>query len=42
VLDGIHGAALRRGDGGFDTAAAEREAAEAGLDPVATVPRFAW
>jgi HAD superfamily hydrolase (TIGR01459 family) len=42
VLDGVHGTALRRGDGGFDMAAAEREAAEAGLDPVATIPRFAW
>ncbi len=27
---------------GFDTAAAETEATEAGLDPVATIPRFAW
>jgi len=42
VLDGIHGATLRQADGGFDTAAAEAEAAEAGLDPVATIPRFAW
>ena len=42
VLDGIHGAALRRPDGGFDTAAAEREAAAAGLAPIATVPRFVW
>jgi HAD superfamily hydrolase (TIGR01459 family) len=42
VLDGIHGASLRRPDGGFDTAAAEREAGEAGLAPVATLPRFEW
>ena len=42
VLDGIHGAGLRRVDGGFDTAAAEHEAHAAGLAPVATLPRFAW
>ncbi len=42
VLDGIHGAGLRRSDGGFDTAAAEAEATDAGLDPVATIPRFVW
>jgi len=42
VLDGIHGASLRNDQGGFDTAAAEQEAAEAGLAPVATLPRFAW
>jgi HAD superfamily hydrolase (TIGR01459 family) len=42
VLDGIHGAALRTQDGGFDTTAAEAEATEAGLDPVATIPRFLW
>ena len=42
VLDGIHGASLRRPDGGFDTGAAEREAVEAGLAPVATLPRFVW
>jgi HAD superfamily hydrolase (TIGR01459 family) len=42
VLDGIHGAALRTADGGFDTAAAEAEAIEAGLEPVATIPRFVW
>ena len=42
VLDGIHGASLRRRDGGFDTEAAEREAADAGLAPVATLPRFVW
>jgi HAD superfamily hydrolase (TIGR01459 family) len=42
VLDGVHGAALRGGDGAFDLAAAEVEAREAGLDPVATIPRFVW
>ncbi|HTW73132.1 MAG TPA: TIGR01459 family HAD-type hydrolase [Acetobacteraceae bacterium] len=42
VLDGIHGASLRRPDGAFDTAAAEREAAEADLAPIATLPRFCW
>jgi HAD superfamily hydrolase (TIGR01459 family) len=41
VLDGLHGAALRTADG-FDLAAAERQATEAGLDPIATIPRFAW
>ena len=42
VLDGIHGASLRRPGGGFDTAAAAREAGEAGLAPIATLPRFEW
>ena len=42
VLSGIHGAALRGGDGEFDLAVAEVEAREAGLDPVATIPRFVW
>lgn len=42
VLDGVHGAALRQSDGAFDTAAAEQEAREAGLAPIATLPRFAW
>jgi HAD superfamily hydrolase (TIGR01459 family) len=42
VLDGIHGAALRRPDGSFDTASAEAEAQAAGLTPIATLPRFAW
>jgi ribonucleotide monophosphatase NagD (HAD superfamily) len=42
VLDGVHGAALRRSDGAFDIVAVEREATEAGLAPVATVPRFGW
>jgi HAD superfamily hydrolase (TIGR01459 family) len=42
VLDGIHGAALRSSDGMFDLAKAERHAREAGLAPVATLPRFVW
>jgi HAD superfamily hydrolase (TIGR01459 family) len=42
VLDGIHGESLRTPDGGFDTARAEAQAREAGLAPVATIPRFAW
>lgn len=42
VLDGIHGAALRNDDGGFDHARAEALAREAGLSPVATLPRFVW
>lgn len=42
VLDGIHGAELRREGGGFDPLKAERAAAAAGVHPVATVPRFAW
>jgi HAD superfamily hydrolase (TIGR01459 family) len=42
VLDGIHGAALRKSDGTFDTAKAEVAAQEAGVMPAATVPRFIW
>ncbi len=42
VLDGIHGAELRDGSGGFDTARAEREAAALKLAPIATIPRFSW
>jgi HAD superfamily hydrolase (TIGR01459 family) len=42
VLDGIHGAALSDGAGGFDTARAEDAARAEGLAPVATVPRFVW
>jgi HAD superfamily hydrolase (TIGR01459 family) len=42
VLDGIHGAALRNSDGTFDTARAEAAAREAGVRPIATVPRFTW
>ncbi len=42
VLSGIHGAALDDGAGGFDRAKADAHAREAGLTPVATIPRFAW
>jgi len=42
VLDGIHGAELRDGANGFDTVRAEHLAQEAGLAPVATIPRFVW
>jgi HAD superfamily hydrolase (TIGR01459 family) len=42
VLDGIHGAELSNGPGTFDTACAERAALAAGVNPVATVPRFVW
>ncbi len=42
VLDGIHGEALGDGKGGFDRAKAEAAAREAGLSPVATLPRFVW
>jgi HAD superfamily hydrolase (TIGR01459 family) len=41
VLDGLHGAGLAQPDG-FDTGKAEREARDAGLAPIATIPRFAW
>jgi HAD superfamily hydrolase (TIGR01459 family) len=42
VLDGVHGAALRAVDGTFDTDKAEAVAREAGVKPVATLPRFVW
>jgi HAD superfamily hydrolase (TIGR01459 family) len=42
VLDGIHGATLGDGNGGFDRAKAEIAAADAGLAPVAAIQRFAW
>lgn len=42
VLSGIHGAALADGAGGFDTAKADAAAREAGLAPVAAIPRFCW
>ena len=42
VLDGIHGAALSDGAGGFDRARVDAAAHGAGLAPVACVPRFAW
>jgi HAD superfamily hydrolase (TIGR01459 family) len=42
VLSGIHGRDLSDGAGGFDTERAESAARVAGVDPVVTVPRFAW
>jgi HAD superfamily hydrolase (TIGR01459 family) len=42
VLDGIHGATLSDGAGGFDPAKTDAAAAEAGLSPVASLPRFVW
>jgi HAD superfamily hydrolase (TIGR01459 family) len=42
VLDGIHGAELSDGRGGFDPAKTEAAAGDAGLAPVATLPRFVW
>jgi HAD superfamily hydrolase (TIGR01459 family) len=42
VLDGIHGADLRRPDGSFDAARAEAAARAAGIVPLATLSRFAW
>lgn len=42
VLDGIHGEALSDGVGGFDPAKTDAAAAEAGLTPVASLPRFVW
>ena len=42
VLDGIHGASLSDGAGGFDPARTEAAAREAGVAPVATLPRFCW
>ncbi len=42
VLDGIHGAALSDGAGGFDPAKTDAVADEAGLAPVASLPRFVW
>jgi HAD superfamily hydrolase (TIGR01459 family) len=42
VLDGIHGAGLKSADGTFDTAVAEVAARQAGVMPIATLPRFVW
>jgi len=42
VLDGVHGAALRDASGGFDTGQAGVMACDAGVRPVATIPRFQW
>ncbi len=42
VLDGIHGTELKQPGGAFDTVKAEAAARAAGVDPVATLPRFVW
>jgi HAD superfamily hydrolase (TIGR01459 family) len=42
VLDGVHGAEFRSASGAFDIARAEAAAREAGVRPIATVPRFVW
>ncbi|HEY4044697.1 MAG TPA: TIGR01459 family HAD-type hydrolase [Rhodopila sp.] len=42
VLDGIHAGNLLAADGTFDTAKAEAAAREAGVAPIATLPRFVW
>ncbi len=42
VLDGIHGRDLSDGAGGFDPAKTEAAARDAGLAPVASLPRFVW
>ena len=42
VLSGIHGEALVDGSGRYDLAKAEVLASEAGVEPIATIPRFAW
>ena len=42
VLDGIHGASLSDGAGGFDPVKTEAAAQAAGVAPVATLPRFCW
>jgi len=42
VLDGVHGAALRDASGGFNSGQADAMARDAGVRPVATIPRFQW
>jgi HAD superfamily hydrolase (TIGR01459 family) len=42
VLDGVHGTALRDASDVFDTGQAEAMARDAGVRPVATIPRFQW
>ena len=42
VLDGIHGASLSDGAGGFDRDKTEAAATAANLYPVASLPRFVW
>lgn len=42
VLGGIHGEALIDGSGRYDLTRAEQVAAEEGVAPIATIPRFSW
>ena len=42
VLGGVHAEALSAGGARYDLARAEAMAREAGLAPVATIPRFVW
>jgi ribonucleotide monophosphatase NagD (HAD superfamily) len=42
VLDGLHGAELRRADGSYDPGQVEEAARAAGTTPVAAMMRFAW
>jgi HAD superfamily hydrolase (TIGR01459 family) len=42
VLDGLHGAELRRADGSYDLADVTAAARAVGLAPVAAMARFAW
>jgi HAD superfamily hydrolase (TIGR01459 family) len=42
VLGGVHGDALLDRSGRYDLTSAEQLAAEAGLAPTATIPRFVW
>jgi len=42
VLDGIHGAALADGAGGFDRLRVEAAARSADVRPIAALPRFVW
>jgi HAD superfamily hydrolase (TIGR01459 family) len=42
VLDGIHGTTLTDGAGGFDRIKVETAARDAGVRPIATLPRLLW
>jgi len=42
VLSGIHGDTLSTGTNGYDLAKVEHTAREAGVAPIATIPRFVW
>ena len=42
VLDGLHGAALRRADGSYDPGEVEAAAVDAGQAPIAAMARFSW